>query len=75
MKNDPEEDALREYLENQVKKFEQHSYYLEKFRKILAVPDHTYFEDMCDGFCPECIWMSECEVYEMIEDEWDGFYT
>jgi len=33
--------------------------------------DHT----CCDGFCPECGQMFNCEAYEEIRDEWEGFYT
>ena len=75
MKDNPEEDALKEYFESQVKKFEHYSDNLKELRKIFAELGFPNVEDICDGFCPECVRMLECEVYEMIKDEWDRIYS
>lgn len=65
MKNNPESDAFREYLENQVRKFEQN---LGDYRN-----PHLSINDFCNLFCLDCEQRFECEEYEA--DDWEGFYT
>ena len=33
--------------------------------------DHTN----CDGFCPDCGQILNCEAYKEVKGEWDGFYS
>lgn len=66
MKNSSENYAFLDYYDNQVRRFENSS-------KIGNSP--AFFNCSCDGFCLECEFMFDCEVYEMIEDEWEGYYS
>lgn len=70
MKKDPEDDALREYFENQIEKFGQYFNDAEEYPKIFM---ELGFDEGCDGFCPECKQKLLCGIYE--EDKWDWFYS
>jgi hypothetical protein len=66
MKNSSENDAFLDYYDNQVRRFENNS-------KIGNSP--AFLNHSCDGFCLECEFMLDCEVYEVTKDEWEGFYS
>jgi len=47
----------------------------EQFQEICAEHGVVYVDHTCcDGFCPECVQIINCEAYEEMKDEWDGFY-
>lgn len=73
MKNKFEKDALSDYIENQVRKFDQYSDALEQIHRIFAQSNFPNIPDICDGFCPECELILECDGYD--EEEWEGLYT
>ncbi len=69
MKNNFDEDALKEYSESQIKRFKEYFYDSELCNRLL------YANEDCYGFCLDCEFIMECEVYEDIRDEWEGFYA
>lgn len=72
---DFDNEILRAYVRGVFSQNLEYAPDAEQLRKIcsehgLSYVDHT----SCDGFCPECGQMFNCEAYEEIKDEWDGFY-
>lgn len=67
MKINNENYAFRDYFDNQVRRFEENCIEISN-----SLSFNNYF---CDSFCSECVFMYECEVYEEIGDEWEGFYA
>lgn len=49
--------------------------YLMDPQKALQFKASMDFADECDGFCPECLIILQCEVYQEMKDAWDSFYT
>lgn len=49
---------------------------VEQLQEICAEYGFSYVDhSFCNGFCPECGQIFNCEAYEEINnDEWDGFY-
>lgn len=68
-------EIFKAHFKDTVKKFEKHCNDPEQFHKIFTELGFIYVDDGCDGFCPECKQKLECEVYEEIRDEWEGFYS
>ena len=76
MKNNPyKREASEIYFKKTVEKFERYYNDPEQFHKIFTELGFNYVEDGCDGFCPECEQMLECEAYKEIKVEWEGFYS
>ncbi|GBE31131.1 hypothetical protein BMS3Bbin05_00028 [bacterium BMS3Bbin05] len=73
MKDDCAMHALREYYRKIVEDFDNNR---DEHNKVLfSEYGFSYTEDSCDGFCPECPNVLNCETYEKIKDGWRLFYS
>lgn len=69
MKNNFDEDALKEYSESQIKRFREYFNDSELYHRLPP------FSEDCYSLCLECEFIMECEDYENKWDEWEGFYA
>ncbi len=76
MKNKNTHDAMREYHKKVIEDFDNNG---NRFLQNSVIPyielGYVYSGSGCDGFCPECRQIEQCEAYEDIKDGWRLFYS
>lgn len=68
-----ENEILSTYLNNRLKKYDQYFELPVHFYKIPEEQGFPFMSDACNGFCPECEKMLQCETYKETKDAWDRF--
>lgn len=68
-----EQEIIKAYLNKQTQKYEPYFSLPMQFHQISMEMAFSIIQESCNGFCPECRMMSECEVYLETKEEWDRF--
>lgn len=68
-----EKEIISTYLKNRVKKYDPYFELPVQFYRIPEDAGMAFMTESCNGFCPECEKMLQCETYKETKDAWDRF--
>lgn len=65
------DESMSEFLKKRAELFEKYHNDPDQYHKIFSELGFSYYDDNCDGYCPECEIRSTCEFYLEDKEEWD----
>ncbi|MBI5408488.1 MAG: hypothetical protein HZA14_03890 [Nitrospirae bacterium] len=69
-------EVLKAYVRGIFSKYENCLLGDGQLQEIMEDHGFDYIDhNCCDGFCPDCGRMLNCEAYEELKEEWEGFYV